>query len=222
MKTHALWQHRRHRRSSAPSPSPRCAAERRRRRADASEQHAPTCPAPSTAPASSAQGAAQEAWIAAFQTANPDVTVNYDPQGSGAGRETFIVRRRRLRRLRLVRSRTTRSPAAVRRAAPPAPTSIDLPVYISPIAVIFNVEGVDELNLDAATIAGIFAGTITNWNDPAIAATNDGATLPDLADHRRAPLGRLGHHEELHRLPRTGRARRLDRTAGRRVAAPGR
>ena len=52
---------------------------------------------------------------------------------------------------------------------------------MSPIAVVFNIEGVDTLNLDAATIAGIFAGTITNWNDPAIAALNSDATLPDLA-----------------------------------------
>ena len=35
--------------------------------------------------------------------------------------------------------------------------------------------------MDPATVAGIFAGTITNWNDPAIAATNEGVTLPDLA-----------------------------------------
>ena len=40
---------------------------------------------------SSAQGSAQEAWVAAFQTANPDVIINYDPSGSGAGRETFIA-----------------------------------------------------------------------------------------------------------------------------------
>jgi phosphate transport system substrate-binding protein len=40
---------------------------------------------------------------------------------------------------------------------------------------------VDTLNLDAATIAGIFAGSITQWNDPAIVALNPDATLPDLA-----------------------------------------
>ena len=38
----------------------------------------------------SSQGSAQEAWIAAFQGANPDVNITYDPTGSGAGRETFI------------------------------------------------------------------------------------------------------------------------------------
>ena len=58
---------------------------------------------------------------------------------------------------------------------------IELPAYISPIAVIFNLEGVDTLNLDAATIAGIFKGTITNWNDAAIVALNADADLPDQA-----------------------------------------
>ncbi|WP_327036846.1 substrate-binding domain-containing protein [Microbacterium sp. CH12i] len=56
---------------------------------------------------------------------------------------------------------------------------VEVPVYISPVAVAFNLEGIDSLNLDGATIAGIFAGTISNWNDPAIAAQNDGVKLPD-------------------------------------------
>src|SRR4029079_19611869 len=58
-------------------------------------------------------------------------------------------------------------------------TAINLPIYISPIAVIYNVEGVTDLKLDADTLAGIFAGTITKWNDPKSAALNEGATLPD-------------------------------------------
>src|SRR3546814_4703666 len=38
-----------------------------------------------------------------------------------------------------------------------------------------------SLNLDAATVAGMFAGTITTWNDPAIAALNEGVELPATA-----------------------------------------
>ena len=37
----------------------------------------------------SSAATAQETWAAAFQTANPDVTVNYSPDGSGAGRDAF-------------------------------------------------------------------------------------------------------------------------------------
>ena len=128
---------------------------------------------------SSAQGSAQEAWVAAFQTANPDVTINYDPSGSGAGRETFIAGG----------SDWAGSDSALNddelggtfAACAPDTKAIDIPTYISPIAVIFNVEGVTDLNLDAATIAHIFKGDITKWNDPAIVALNDGATLPDTA-----------------------------------------
>jgi phosphate transport system substrate-binding protein len=128
---------------------------------------------------SSAQGAAQEAWIAAFQTANPGVTINYDPSGSGAGRSTFIAggsdwagSDSALNDDEL--AGTFASCAADAKA-------IDLPTYISPIAIVFNVDGVDKLNLDAETLAHIFKGDITNWNDPAIAALNDGVTFPDLA-----------------------------------------
>ena len=71
-------------------------------------------------------------------------------------------------------------------------TAINLPIYISPIAVIYNVEGVTDLKLDADTLAGVFAGKITKWNDPKIAALNDGATLPDqniTAVHRSDDSG---------------------------------
>ena len=49
---------------------------------------------------------------------------------------------------------------------------------MSPIAVIYNVQGVKDLQLSAKTIALIFDGKITKWNDPAIAAENKGVKLP--------------------------------------------
>jgi phosphate transport system substrate-binding protein len=125
---------------------------------------------------SSAQGAAQTTWIAGFQQANPKVTINYDPQGSGAGRTSFISGA----------ADFAGSDAALKDAelagtfalCAAGTKAIDLPVYISPIAVAYNVDGVKDLKLDAATIAGIFSGKITTWNDPKIAALNSGATLP--------------------------------------------
>ena len=139
----------------------------------------------------SSQGSAQEAWVAAFQTANPDVTINYDPSGSGAGRESFQAGA-------FPFAGSDRAFTIEEIEAGPFDACVDgsgiieLPTYISPIAIIFNVEGVDSLNLDAATAAGLFAGTITNWNDPAIAALNEGATLPDAnitAVHRSDDSG---------------------------------
>lgn len=128
---------------------------------------------------SSAQGSAQEAWVAAFQTANPDVTINYDPTGSGAGRETFIAGGSDWAGSDSALSDDELASTFAACAADSK--ALDLPTYISPIAVIYNVDGVDELNLDSDTIAHIFKGDITNWNDAAIAALNDGVDLPDLA-----------------------------------------
>jgi phosphate transport system substrate-binding protein len=61
-----------------------------------------------------------------------------------------------------------------------------------PIAVAYNVEGVDDLVLDAPTLAKIFSDKIKNWNDPAIAKLNPDAKLPDLkiqAFHRSEDSG---------------------------------
>lgn len=127
----------------------------------------------------SSQGSAQEAWIAAFQTANPDVTITYDPSGSGAGRETFIAGGSNFAGSdSYLKDEELEGTFA---ACVAGTLPFEVPAYISPIAVIFNIDGVDELNLDAATIAAIFKGTITKWNDPAIVALNKDAKLPDAA-----------------------------------------
>jgi len=52
-------------------------------------------------------------------------------------------------------------------------TIVHIPVVMAPIGVLHNVPGSKSLQLSAATIAGIFAGTITMWNDPAIVADNN-------------------------------------------------
>jgi phosphate transport system substrate-binding protein len=140
---------------------------------------------------SSAVGAAQETWIAEFQTANPDVDIAYDPAGSGAGRETFLAGGSDF-------AGTDRAfndeEVAAGGFASCAPDSgiVQLPLYISPIAVIFNLDGIESLNLDADTIAAIFAGTITTWDDAAIADQNEGVELPSTpitAVHRSDDSG---------------------------------
>lgn len=57
-------------------------------------------------------------------------------------------------------------------------TVIHIPVIAAPIAVMYKLTLASPLKLSAATIAGIFGGTITKWNDAAIAAENSGVTLP--------------------------------------------
>ena len=128
----------------------------------------------------SSQGSAQETWVAGFQIANPEVTVSYDPIGSGGGRETFQNGASSF-------AGSDRAFKVDEIAAGPFASCVEeagiweIPAYISPIAVIFNVEGVTSLNLDADTLAQIFTGEITNWTDAAITSQNDGVNLPDLA-----------------------------------------
>ena len=127
----------------------------------------------------SSQGSAQESWIAAFQTANPGVTITYDPTGSGAGRATFIAGGSNF--AGTDSSLSTDELAAPFAACAAGTLPFEVPAYISPIAVIFNVEGVTELNLDSSTLAKIFSGAITMWDDAAIVALNPDAKLPATA-----------------------------------------
>lgn len=129
--------------------------------------------------ASSAKSA-QDKWTSEFQSQNPGVTVNYSPDGSGAGREAFISGA----------ANFAGSDAALKDSEMGAgkfagctatSSALNLPIYVSPIAIIYKVDGVKNLKLDAATLAGIFRGDITKWNDTKIAALNAGVTLPDAS-----------------------------------------
>jgi phosphate transport system substrate-binding protein len=129
---------------------------------------------------SSAQEKAQEAWATGFQGANDGVTVNYDPVGSGDGRKQFIAKG-----VSFAGSDSALNDdegeltAAKKRCDGEDP--IEVPAYVSPIAVVYNLDGVDSLQLSPKTIAGIFDNKITKWNDPAIAADNPDAKLPATA-----------------------------------------
>ena len=125
----------------------------------------------------STQQAAMGAWAVGFQELHPEVTVNYDPIGSGGGRENFISGAFPFAGTDAYLSEDDGEVAdATERCNGTDP--IEIPDYISPIALAFNVDGVDELNLSPEAVAGIFAGEITSWDDEAIAKDNPGADLP--------------------------------------------
>lgn len=123
----------------------------------------------------SSQQAAMTAWQNGFQEENPGVSLQYSPDGSGAGREAFVN-------------------GGADFAGTDAPLDADeyaasqevcgpdggfhVPAYISPIAVAFNLPGVTSVNMDGKTLAEVFTGEITAWDDPAIAGQNPGAELP--------------------------------------------
>lgn len=123
---------------------------------------------------SSAQEAAMGAWRSAFQGSNPNVTINYEPVGSGGGREQFTSGGYPFAGTDSPLDDTELAAAKKQCGADP----IEILDYISPIAVVYNVSGVDKLNLSAETLAGIFSGKITTWDDPAIKAENPGVGLP--------------------------------------------
>lgn len=127
---------------------------------------------------SSAQQAAQQAWIAGITASSPDVQVNYDPQGSGAGRTQFLSGAVQFAGSDAYLKAEELTQAQTRCKGGSA---IDIPNYVSPIAIAYNLEGVEDLKLSPQVIAQIFDGKITTWNDPAITALNSGVTLPSTA-----------------------------------------
>jgi phosphate transport system substrate-binding protein len=127
---------------------------------------------------SSAQQAAQEAWIAKFEDQNSDVTVSYDAIGSGGGRDQFIAGGKTAFAGSDSPFDTDELPKATQRCSGEGGDLVQIPNYISPLAIVYNLSGVDNLQLSPETTAKIFKGEITSWDDPAIKADNPGANLP--------------------------------------------
>lgn len=127
----------------------------------------------------SSQEKAMEAWSVGFQGLNPDVTLNYNPLGSGDGRTQFIEGGTLFAGTDSYFSDDEGELTAANERC--GADIIEVPAYVSPIAVMFNLDGVDSLNLDSDTIAQIFDQKIKKWNDPAIADQNPDVELPDTA-----------------------------------------
>ncbi len=102
--------------------------------------------------------------------------LSYNPTGSGAGVTQFIAGQVDFAGSDSPLSKDQVDPAAKRCAGNPA---WNLPLVFGPVALGYNLPGVDKLVINADVLAKIFSGAITNWNDPAIAALNSGASLPD-------------------------------------------
>jgi phosphate transport system substrate-binding protein len=144
----------------------------------ASAAAAPTVPSGSV----SIQGAGStfaaplyEAWFQAFNQKYPNVKLDYQANGSGAG-ITAITQQT------VDFGATDAAMKDSEIAALPAGTHIlHVPTALGAVVVIYNLPGVQKLQLDASNVAGLFLGTIKTWNDPAIAANNPGVTLPSTS-----------------------------------------
>ena len=127
---------------------------------------------------STAQANAMSAWTKAYQTACTGASINYAGGGSGAGVAQFISNSVDFAGSDFPLS-AAQAPDANKRCGS-GNTAINLPMVSGAIAVGYNVPGVTSLKLAAATIAKIFSGKITMWNDPAIMTDNAGVSLPSL------------------------------------------
>lgn len=124
---------------------------------------------------SSAQANAVNTWIKNYQVSCPDATIDYESTGSGAGLRAFIAGTGDFAGSDSPLSAADQPRADARCGTGPA---VHLPMVIGPIALAYNVAGVGALQLKPATIAKIFAGAVTAWDDPAIAGDNPGVALP--------------------------------------------
>ncbi|MBC3985227.1 phosphate ABC transporter substrate-binding protein PstS [Streptomyces sp. AC563] len=138
---------------------------------------------------SSAQRDAMDLWVKDFGNECKDISVNYKGTGSGAGIQEFLQGK-----TQFAGSDSALKPEEVTASKKVCKTGqgINLPMVGGPIAISFNVSGVDKLTLDAETVAKIFDSKITKWNDKAIQKLNPDAKLPDLkiqAFHRSDDSG---------------------------------
>jgi phosphate transport system substrate-binding protein len=105
----------------------------------------------------------------------PQVTINYQSVGSGAGIQQFIKKT-----VDFGASDVPMSGSDIQ-AAGGAGTLTQIPTTLGVISIAFNISGVNSLKLDADTLAAIYLGKIKKWNDPMITALNSGTNLPDKA-----------------------------------------
>jgi phosphate transport system substrate-binding protein len=111
-------------------------------------------------------------WFKAYSSIDPTVNFNYQGGGSGAGQQQLLHQ--------TVDFGASDAPMTDANLAKATSKILHLPVVAGAVAITYNLPGSPTLKLDGATLAGIFLGAITKWNDPAIAGLNPGVTLPDL------------------------------------------
>jgi phosphate transport system substrate-binding protein len=129
---------------------------------------------------SSAQKNAIDEAIASFQEKCAGTTVNYNPTGSGAGIKQLIAGQVDFAGSdsALKTSPKDGKVEADEAAAHCGSPAWNLPMVTGPIAISYNVKGLDKLVLTPEVAANIFNGRITSWNAEAIAAVNPGVRLP--------------------------------------------
>ena len=122
---------------------------------------------------STAQANAMTRFVKAYENACPGHTLAYTSNGSGAGVSEFLSGQTDFGGSDSPLAGDEYSKAKERCGS----DAWNLPVVFGPLAITYNLQAVDRLVLDAPTLAKIFNGKITRWDDPAIKALN-GEEMP--------------------------------------------
>lgn len=130
-----------------------------------------------TASGSTAQANAMTHFIKSYQEACPGRTLNYASNGSGAGIKEFVGGKTDFGGSDSPLAGDEYASAKQRCGGADA---LNLPVVFGPLAITFNLSTVNVLTLDAPTLARIFTGAITRWDDPAITALNGSMPAEDI------------------------------------------
>ena len=131
-----------------------------------------------------------QAWFREYNQLHPNVQINYQALGSGAGIKQF--------QQGLVNfgasdaAMTDEEMAAVKQGV------VLLPMTAGSIVLAYNVPDVTSLKLSREAYSGIFLGKITQWNDPMIAKANPGAETARYQDHSGQPVRWQRHHVRVH------------------------
>lgn len=112
-------------------------------------------------------------WFDAYSKSNPGVNFNYQSIGSGGGQKQLLAQ--------TVDFGASDAPMTDESMSKAPYKILHLPVVAGSVAITYNLPGNPSLRFDSDTLAGIYLGKITQWNDPRIAATNPGVSLPNLA-----------------------------------------
>jgi phosphate transport system substrate-binding protein len=116
-------------------------------------------------------------WIGAFGAVEPGVQINYQPVGSGGGREQFIAQTVDFAGSDAFMKDEEITQALAARACDAV---LHIPMVFGGVAIAYNIPALASVILDGNAIAEIGLGTIKNINDPKIAALNPGVSLPDV------------------------------------------
>ncbi len=118
-----------------------------------------------------------ELWFKNFPSVEPNAKINYQAIGSGGGIEQLQAKT-----VDFGASDAPLQDDEINAFTKDGRTIVEFPSVLGGVAFSYNLKEVsDPLKLDGPTVADIFLGKITNWNDGAIASLNPGVSLPDKA-----------------------------------------